>query len=162
MGHSESGRPMSRRTWLGAAAAVIAGATGGVIVAVLQPDPVGGRPEGAPAWLRSAVEREGALLALLESTGRRNSALVPQLAPLRADHTAHLQALQAVAARYAAASAVAAPSATAAPGLGAVRAAEARAGEQAADAALLATGTDAALFASIAACEATHVEILSG
>lgn len=162
MGHSESGRLMSRRAWLACSAVVVAGVAGGVVVAVLQPDPVSGRPQGPPAWLDAAVARERELLALVAATGRADPALRSPMTALQADHTAHLQALQAVAARYAASSASPAAPASPPPGLVAVRAAETRAGEQAADAALLASGSDAALLASIAACEATHVEVLSG
>jgi hypothetical protein len=155
---------MSRRTWLGSAGVVAAAAAAGVLVARLRPDPVSGHPPGPPEWLPAALARERTLIAGIDAAGRADAILRVRLAPLRADHAAHLQVLQDLSARYQ-------PVSTGQPrpttpasspaGVAGVRQAELAASRATAAAALTATGANAGLLASIAACEATHVEVLT-
>lgn len=165
MTRSESPGLMSRRAWLGCAGVVTAAAAGGVIVAVARPDTVSGHPPGPPDWLPDALAREQQLLAGIAAAGRTDATLRIRLAPLRADHLAHLQVLQALAARYprSAASSGSSPTPPApnSAGVAGVRVAELAASRATAAAALTAAGSNAGLLASIAACEATHAEILA-
>lgn len=123
--------------------------------------------------LRAAAQAERDLLATVAAALKHaHGAHRAALQTLRADHTAHLRAIDAAVADAlypTAPSSTASPSAQHAspPPSGKVRIAEVRAGEQKAASAAAAraaalTGRDAALLASIAACEATHAELLSG
>jgi hypothetical protein len=162
---------MSRRAWLGFAGVIAAAATGGVLVAFGRPDAVSGHPPGPPDWLPAALAREQQLLAGIDAAGRVDATLRVRLAALRADHVAHLQVLRDLAARYGGTSATSRstgsqpPSPTtshrASTGMADVRRAELAASRATAAAALTAAGGDAGLLASIAACEATHAEVLS-
>lgn len=161
--HSEPRRLMSRRAWLGAAGIVAVGAAGGAFVALVRPDAVSGHPPGAPEWLPTALAREQQLLHGLDAAIRADPTLGVRLAPMRADHTAHLQVLQGLLRRYGPTPATGSGSnATPAPvGVAGVRRAELAASRATAAAALTAPGGDAGLLASIAACEATHVAVLT-
>ena len=166
--HSGPHRLMSRRAWLGSAGVIAAAAAGGALVALVRPDPVSGHPPGAPDWLPAALAREEQLLDGLDAAIRADPTLRVRLAPLRADHTAHLQVLQDVSSRYgptpakSKSSGSSAPTSVPAPTavLG-VRRAELAASRATAAAALTAVGGNAGLLASIAACEATHVAVLT-
>ena len=86
------------------------------------------------------------------------------LGQARADHAAHLHALEQLVATYP----TPAPSATSTPApagtprtLVALRSAESAAATASAERARRLTGGPAALLASIAACEATHAELLA-
>jgi hypothetical protein len=165
MAYSQSGRHISRRAWLVTGLVAVVAAGGGVASALLRPAAIDGRPPGPPDWLISAVDREQSLLRTTDAAIRADATLVTRLQPLRSDHTAHLQALQALLARYPANSTSgSAPTpfpTPASPGAAAVRAAEVAAARATATAARTVPGGTAGLLASIAACEATHVELLS-
>ena len=161
--HSDPPRLMSRRAWLGTAGVVAAAAAGGALVALIRPDAVSGHPPAAPDWLSAALAREQQLLSGLDAATRADPALRVRLAPLRADHAAHLEVLQGLLSRYgptpASASGSNAPPAPV--GVAGVRRAELAASRATAAAALTAPGGDAGLLASIAACEATHAAVLT-
>lgn len=166
MSYSEPNRLMSRRAWLGSAGVIAAAAAGGAVVALVRPDPVNGHPPGAPDWLPAALAREQQLLDGLDAAIRADPTLGVRLAPVRADHTAHLQVLQVLSSRYgptpATGSGSRATAAVPAPtGVAGVRRAELAAARTTAAAALTAAGGDAGLLASIAACEATHAAVLT-
>ena len=166
MNYPEPHRLMSRRAWLGSAGLIAAAAAGGALVALVRPDPVSGHPPGAPDWLSAALAREQQLLHGLDAAIRADPTLGVRLAPLRADHTAHLQVLQVLSSRYGPTPATgsgsgATASAPASSGVAGVRRAEIAASRATAVAALTAVGGDAGLLASIAACEATHAAVLT-
>jgi hypothetical protein len=147
---------------LGAGAVVAAGGIG-TLVAAVQP-----RHQGAtsrvepPPTLTGALAREDALVAGLDATLHGDSALGARLLPLRDDHSAHAAALRSALAAYPTASPSPSPSAApTAPTLTALRAAELAAARSAAEDSLALRGADAALLASISACEATHAEMLA-
>ena len=164
--------PPSRRGFIAAGVLAVAAAGGGVWLARSAEDDGGSStPPTVSRELRVAAVAERDLLATVDAAlehaqGAHRSALQT----LRADHLAHLKAIEAA---IADALYPAAPSATptgpssASTATGKVRIAEVRAAEQRAASAASAraaqlTGRAAALLASIAACEATHVELLSG
>ncbi len=163
---SQRGTGTSRRGFLvaGALGVVAAGSGVAVGVATTGDDPL---PfVESPQILLGAVAAERALIAELDAARTAHPALRPMLAQLRADHAAHLSALRAAVALAAPvpnASAVASPPpAPARPANRArLRILEQRAATRAAAAALQLGGRDAVLLASIAACEATHAELLS-
>jgi len=164
--HSGPHRLMSRRAWLGSAGVIAAAAAGGALVALVRPDPVSGHPPGAPDWLPGALAREQQLLDGLDAAIRADPTLGARLAPLRADHTAHLQVLQDVSSRYGPTPATsggssATTSAPAPTGVVGLRRAALAASRASAAAALTAAGGNAGLLASIAACEATHAAVLT-
>jgi hypothetical protein len=164
--YSEPRRLMSRRAWLGSAGVVAAAASAGALVALVRLDPVSGHPPGAPDWLPAALAREQQLLHGLDAAVRADPTLGVRLAPLRADHAAHLQVLQVLSSRYGPTPAIAggpsAPASTPTPtSVARVRQAELAASRATAAAALTAAGGDAGLLASIAACEATHAAVLT-
>jgi hypothetical protein len=165
--------PPSRRGFIvvGALAAVAAG--GGVwFAASSEGDSGSSAPPTVSQALRAAAQAERDLLAtvtaaLKHAHGSHRAALQT----LRADHTAHLHAVEAAIADAlypGSPSTSASPSGahhTAAPGkvrIAEVRAAEQKAAGAAAARAAALTGRAAALLASISACEATHAELLSG
>jgi hypothetical protein len=163
-----SGAPAatSRRGFLfGAVAAVLAAAGGGTAAALLRARPVQNEPGGQlPAVLLGAVEAEDRLIAAIDSVGDAKA-----LAHLRADHVAHREALLG-AAQAAGGTATGVPSSgvgsssrTPSPALLTLTQlgnAESAAALAAAAAASKLTGADAALLASISACEASHAELL--
>jgi hypothetical protein len=156
----------TRRWFLVSGAAVLVGAGGGVAADLAQhrrrPRP---RP-AAPAELRAAVAAERALVADLDATTGGSAQVRTLLTQLRADHAAHLTALAGLVATYGSAGSSASASATppAAPGtarsVAQLRAAEQQASTTAAARAGRLTGAHAALLASIAACEASHADLL--
>ncbi len=116
--------------------------------------------ETPPASLVAALAREQQLLASLDAA---ITAGATTLAPIRADHEAHRAALQALVDRATAPrpTATSSPTATTAPNPADLLAAEKAAQSAAATASAQASGALAALFASISACEASHVVLLS-
>jgi hypothetical protein len=153
---------ISRRTVLGAGAVIAAGGVGALVAAV-QPRHQGDAPRvEPPPVLTGALAREDALVAGLEAALHGDSALGARLHPLRDDHSAHAAALRSALAAYPTSTASPSSSTTpTAPTLAALRAAEVAAARSAADDSLALQGADAALLASIAACEATHAEVLA-
>ncbi len=150
-------------------AAVLAAAGGGVAAGAL----VSGHDEAdsatvPPAALTSAAETERALLAGVEQALSAQTASAAILARIRVDHSAHLSALEGAIALIAGPPTPpkASPTPTSAvpgrpPGLAALHAAELSASAAAAAGALELSGAEAALLASIAACEACHAELLT-
>lgn len=152
----------SRRGFLAGTGLAVLGAAGGVTAGLLvdrSPDEV--QPPN-PAVLLAAVGAERALLRHFDTVSGGGS-LHRLLQQIRADHEAHLAALLAAATLAAGASPSAVPTAALGPPMtrDELRAAESAAARAAAQRALTLTGPDAALLASIAACEATHAELLS-
>ena len=140
---------------------VVAGGVGAVVgVFVSEGRPAAHRPTG-PQSLRQALNRELALVADLDAALRRGAGPAAALQAVRADHTAHAGALRSTLAAYpgpAPTPSSTTPSPT--PTLARLRAAELAAAHAAAAESAALTGADAALLASISACEATHGELL--
>jgi hypothetical protein len=117
-----------------------------------------------PDVLLAAVRAERDLLVQLSAAAGTRSAPAAVLHQLRADHLAHLAALTAAVsiATGAAASTASSPPPSSSPAADRahLRAAENAAAAAAAQRALLLTGRDAVLLASIAACESSHAELL--
>ncbi|BCJ34852.1 lipoprotein [Actinocatenispora thailandica] len=109
-----------------------------------------------------------ALLAAYDATLRRHPDLTDRLKPLREDHRRHVQELDhelGSAAPSASGSASASPSASAVPAtadaaLGSLTGQEKQAEQHARQSCLTAPDRYATVFASIAACRASHVEAL--
>lgn len=150
-----------RRWFLAGGAAVLLGGGAGVLAEVLhESSPAPATP--APGTLVSAVDAERVLLATLEAMTAGSHEARSVLAQIRADHAAHLHALRRVLATYP-------PPATRTPSgpgsaqprtLAQLRDVEKQAASAAAQRAATLDGAAAALLASIAACEATHAELL--
>lgn len=149
---------ITRRVLLGAGVVVAAGgvgaAVGGLSPRRHRPDP----PAPAPQ-LSQALAREYSLIADLDAALPTR----PQLRNVRDDHAAHAEALRAAIARYPAPAP--SPSSTGPPAVARptaqLRASELAAAKAAAAESAALTGSDAALLASISACEATHAELLA-
>ena len=166
--------PPSRRGFIAAGVLAVAAAGGGVWLARSAEDDGGSSaPPTVSRELRVAAVAERDLLATVDAAlehAQGASAHRSALQTVRADHLAHLKAIEAAIADAlypASPSASPAGPSSASTAAGKVRIAEVRAAEQRAASAASAraaqlTGRAAALLASIAACEATHVELLSG
>ncbi|MEP6599583.1 MAG: hypothetical protein ABJB98_09085 [Actinomycetota bacterium] len=111
------------------------------------------KPVAGPAWLLDAADRERALLASVDAAGETNFLL----ATIRSDHADHLSTLDAMMAAAPRPTAIATGTAAARPD---VRQAELDAAAAGANASLELSGAEAALLASISACEASHAELL--
>ena len=164
---ARSSAGLSRRALLGAGVVVVAGGVGaGIAAAQPRRRRVDHRP-GAPAELHAALDRELTLIAGLDAALQGTPAPGAPSTVLRAaqaDHAAHATALRSAIAAYPAPDASStSPTAplAAAPTVAQLRAAEIMAGRAAAGESAALTGADAALLASIAACEATHAELLA-
>jgi hypothetical protein len=158
----------SRRWFLAGAAAVVLGAGGGVGAGVLRhrPRPVRHRPPGDLLAARAAELR---LLADVRATAHADASAAARLRQVTNDHEQHLRVIDVALARFdpptpaarrRAAGRRSRPADTVAALLAAERAAAGAAAERAgrlapADPAL------ATVFASIAACETTHAELLA-
>ena len=158
---SGTGTPSRRGFLLAGAGAVVVAAGAGTAAALLQPAPRdAGISATAPAVLAAALAGEYSLIATIDAMGAP-----ADLAHLRADHVEHRDAVLA-ALRQAAGvpTPLGTPSGTSATGpkptLSDLSAAEQAASAAAARAAARLSGPDAALLASISACEASHVELL--
>ena len=144
---------------LGAAAVVATGGVGAAVGVFVSEGRATSEGASPPAPLRQALERELALVADLDSALRNGAGPAAALRAVRADHAAHAAALRSTLAAYPAPSpSTAIPSPT--PTLSRLRAAELAAARAAAAESAALTGADAALLASISACEATHGELL--
>jgi hypothetical protein len=135
-------------------AAVLAGGGAGVGVALTRPRPRPPAPPAAPAVLVEALAAERALLADLDASTDAAAAAV------RRDHAAHATVLQGAIAATGARPAPAATPTGRARSRDELRAAEQAAAQAGAARASRASGAHAALLASIAACEASHAELL--
>lgn len=150
----------SRRWFLAGGAAVLLGGGAGVLAEVLhESSPAPATP--APAELIAALDAERVLVAAVDAMPAGPHRMRALLAQLRADHAAHLAALRRLLATYPPGRSVHThPGAAQARTLGQLRGVESRAAVDAAQRAAALDGAAAALLASIAACEATHAELL--
>lgn len=158
----ESGDPTgtSRRWFLAGGTAVLLGGGGGVLAAFLRdssPKP----PPPAPAALLSAIAAERTLIADLVATTGGAAAVRRVIVQAHADHVAHLAALTRLRAAFRSTSAPASPNVRGKPRtLAQLRGAEQHAAMTATRNAAALDGGLAAVLASIAACEASHAELL--
>lgn len=156
-------RPVTRRALLGSGLVILGGAAG-TAVGLTRPLPVR-TPPVPPAALTDSVTREHRLIARLDSSiaaGNRD----PRLRVVRADHVAHLAALQAAVqdiVRPTASPTAPVPSLPPLPpaSLTQLGSAETDAAKAAAAASTVLTGRVAVVLASIAACETTHAKLLT-
>jgi hypothetical protein len=152
-------KPLARRALLTGA---VAGAAGVLVAACT---PLTGSDDAAvpPADtdpLEPLLAAELALVASYDAVIAAKPAQAARLKPLRADHAAHAQALKArLDPRRS--NAVAAATTVQVSTVTALADAEQAAMDGATAACLAATGERAALLASIAACEASHLAVLS-
>ena len=152
------GRMISRRMLLTGGAAAVAGALG-VAVGVFRSSEPRGRPV-PPSWLLAALAQERSLLDGLAGVPA-DQVRPAVVSVIRADHAAHARALEQLVARYGGSAAAT----SSGPSFGRVNRAQLRAAEQVAagEAGKVAGslfGANAALLASIAACEAVHGQVL--
>ncbi len=158
----------SRRTVLATGALCVAAAGAGVGAGVVATRSAPRARSDAEATLRAAVAAERALITAaeramvtaLDAAAHPAASLRPLLRQVRADHIAHLAALQA-ALVLAGGGPNPAPSRPVATNRAPLRTLEQRAAARAAARAALLDGRDAVLLASIAACEASHAQLLS-
>ena len=152
---------LTRRRLLATAAVVIAGGAG-VGAGLLRP--VRHRqPPPAPQALLDALDREHALTAAVDSMLAADATLHPLLDPIRADHVAHAAAFDSLLSGYRRAPNSSGPSSLTSPApadRSALLAAERQASQSLTAASGTQLGEPAALLASVAACEAGHVELL--
>ncbi|MEO6887108.1 MAG: hypothetical protein ABI232_12610 [Jatrophihabitantaceae bacterium] len=159
----------SRRTFLiGSGVAVAVGAGGGIAAGALRAGPHRSTPSEPPPVLVAALASELALIASIKASTGGGAAVQAKLAEVARNHLTHATVLQALiddtvtepTPSHASGSPSQPPSA---PPLTLARlaAAERRASATAARRAAALSGRDATLLASIAACEATHVALLS-
>ncbi|WP_375493349.1 hypothetical protein [uncultured Jatrophihabitans sp.] len=163
---STEGRPHTRRWFLAGAAALVLGGGGGAAAQLLHHPRRAARPAPPPASLVSALAAEDALIRDLDATTGGGTAVRLVIAQVRADHVAHAAALRGLIATYPRATAGGSASASPTPSGTArtreqLRAAETAASGAAASRAAQTHGEVAALLASVAACEATHAELLA-
>ena len=154
-----SGPPVTRRVVLVGGLGVVAATAAGALVGIAEDRATGSAQ--APAELVAARDAERALIASIDASTAHDATMRTPLTPIKADHVAHLAALEAAIGAYPA------PAATPAAARGArldragLRAAERAAAAQGARRAAVLTGRNATLLASIAACEASHAELLT-
>jgi Ferritin-like domain len=150
----------SRRWFLAGGVALVLGGGAGVLAEILH-ESSPPSPAPPPAALSAAIEAERALLADLDATTGGSPHIRQLVAAVRADHAAHLSALRRT---LRATTPVRPPHDVPVHGrprtLAELRAAERKAAAVAAQHATALDGAAAALLASIAACEATHAELL--
>ncbi|MCW2526948.1 MAG: hypothetical protein JWM76_1808 [Pseudonocardiales bacterium] len=165
-------RTLTRRGLLGSGAALLAAAGGGAAGWFsTHPHQPHRAPPRRSVVLEAELTRERALLAQLDATVVSAPALAPQIAIVRADHLAHVDAITSllttagVIVSSPGTATPTAPSAAAPPtpfvDLAALIAAETGAAAAAASASAQSAGAGAATLASISACESTHVAWLS-
>lgn len=162
--HAQPREGTSRRWFLAGGAAVVLAAGGGVGAGLVLGRHDAAEAEPAPDALVAAVEAERALIADLDATTGGEPAVRQVIAQARADHAAHLRVLRALLADYRqpVATASSSPAPRGRPRTAVdLRRSEQRASSIAARHAMTLDGPTAALLASIAACEATHAELLA-
>lgn len=160
---ADRSRGVSRRGLLLGGAAVIVAGGGGVAAGALRPLARHERSGRPPAELVAALAAERALIAAIDATTGGDVSVRTALHQIRADHVAHHVALQAAVDAYPQPPAGAGPSRSGpvdALDVAGLRGAEQRACARATTRASRLAGPDAALLASIAACEASHVVLL--
>lgn len=172
-----------RRTFLGAAAVAVAGGAGVAAQFIRHPGsgapgrggtahPATTAPPPRAPLLENALARENRLLTTLDHAAATTPALAPRIAVLRADHQAHAAALTAlitaagVTPKTTAAEITPKTTPSASVAATPARTADLVRWEKSAAAAVVtdfrtASGADAAVLASIYACEQTHVAWLS-
>jgi hypothetical protein len=151
--------PLTRRLLLGAGLVALSAGAGTVVGASRSSKPRL-RHVPPPQLLVDAADRERVLIATIDAAITADSTKSASLAPLRADHEAHLAALQALVERAVTPSPPSpsgSPSVAGTDVLAALRAAQA----SGASASASATGGLAALLASISACEAGQAVLLT-
>jgi hypothetical protein len=157
------GQGRSRRAVLGGLVGTVAGAA----LAGCWPNSDKPKPPPAPHPLTPALGGTQALVEKYQATIAGYPDLAERLQPLLADHQAHLDALRKTMGLPApsAAASGAAPSASVGAdqdaAVAALKAAEQSGQTEAVTACLAASAPYAPLLGSIAACRATHVEVLS-
>ena len=155
-------RGTSRRWFLAGGAAIVLGGGGGAIAELLSSQDGAGTPPPPrpPQALLAAATAERALIADLDATTGGTPATRRVIVAARADHAAHLRALEALLSRFRPAPAARRRHRGTPRTSAQLRAAEERAAHAAADRGAEMGGGYAALLASIAACEASHAELL--
>lgn len=156
----QSRRVTRRGVLLGASGVVVAAGAGAGIgyLRPLRSD----RHTPIPPDLADALDAEHALIGQIDASVAQDASLHALLAPIRADHVAHLEAITAAIRTDTGQQAPSpAPSGSRAGTRSALRNAEQVASTRAATRAAHLTGTSAVVLASIAACEATHAEVLA-
>jgi hypothetical protein len=151
---------LTRRRLLATAAVVIAGGAG-VSTGLLRP--VRHRPPPrAPQALLDALDREHALTAAVDATLATDATLHTLLDPIRTDHVAHAAAFDSLLSGYSRPHTPSPPPprASSPSGRPALLVAERQASLALTVASSTQLGEPAALLASVAACEAGHVELL--
>lgn len=155
---------LSRRSLLGAGVVLVAGGVGAGIAGIQPRRERAAHVTGAPTELAGALARELSLVANLEATLRHDPSRAVELRAARDDHAAHATALRSAISAYPTPSMSSTPPASgppAAPTIAQLHAAELAAARSAAAESSALTGADAALLASISACEATHAELIT-
>lgn len=150
---------------------MVAGAGAGVGIEFWRDHPKpAARRQHAPAALRAALAAEHELIAGLDASLSAAGTAAAALRQVRADHAAHARALAAAVAEAGGAppgakgtapDAASTARAAAPRSVAQLRQAESDASRRAAKRAGALSGRDAALLASIAACEASHAELLT-
>jgi hypothetical protein len=171
-----SAPPPSRRGFLVGGGVVVAVAAGGGVALGLasgsdKPAKLGPREPHVSQELAAAATSERALIATVDAAvAGAHGSTKRVLQAIRGDHAAHLAAIEAAISDDAYPATVSSSASTSAPASAPppknvrnadVRKGEARAARAAAARALRLTGRDAVLFASIAASEAAHAEVLT-
>jgi hypothetical protein len=162
-----SGRLLSRRRLLaGAVVLVGAGLGAGLgLRGTARPEQLLPAPPPRPTRLQAALDRERHLISALERATATDASLERVTTPLRSDHLAHAQTIEAllggIATPTLSPSVTGSASVTQAPTRAALQAAERAAAEAASTDSAASAGALAALFGSIAACEAAHVQLLA-
>ena len=160
------GGPSRRAFLIAGGTAVVAGAGAGVGVELSRHEPrprASAPPPPPPAELVNALAAERELIATLDASIPTAPQVRERLTHIRADHAAHERALAAAVRQVSGPST--APTASGTPAAAPIGAAELAGAERGAAQAAAAraarlTGRNAVLLASIAACEATHAELL--
>jgi hypothetical protein len=152
---------LTRRAVLVGGLAAVAGAGGGVALGMVRPLHSGHSDKPPPQELLAALGAEQALLSRIDAAARRDPTLGRRLAGVRADHEAHLAAVEAALRAYAPTEPQQPAPVTTPPNRAQLRDGEAAATTASAQRAAALSGRDAALLASIAASEATHAEVLA-
>jgi hypothetical protein len=155
------GVPISRRGVLGTALGAVLAAGAGTAAGYLRP--LHGRPpvQQPNPDLVAALAAEKSLVAQLDASGKTDGSLAGALSVVRADHEQHAAALEFAIGAVTSTQPTASPAAPKALTRAQLAAAEAQAATHAAARAMRLSGRDAALLASIAACEQTHRELLA-
>ncbi|MBE7187780.1 hypothetical protein [Jatrophihabitans endophyticus] len=156
-------RRRTRRWFVAGGLALVVGGAAGVAADYVRGRPVRSARPAMPAALHDALQDERRLVALAEIARRQADGDLPAalLEALVRDHRAHLAGLTAAAESYAAPRHQVRAGHLVGDDRASLRKAEQRAARRAGERATQLHGDTAALLASIAACEATHAELLA-